>query len=220
MKPFPVDRSREFWTPDKAWLGDTVFILGGGDSLRGFDCSPLRNFGWILTINSSYWTAPFCDALYFNDHTWWSQPRVAGGPARRVELCKSKCTLITTSRAVKREAPDRVHRIYTMSGVPFRVGSGPVRQGRSSGHTAISLAAARGGKRLILLGYDMRIVGGRSHHHNEYSTNNDKLYSRDFIPAFQGWNEVAVKCGVQVLNATPGSALKEFPRVNLEDVLR
>jgi hypothetical protein len=91
--------------------------------------------------------------------------------------------------------------------------------GRTSGHTAISLAIAMGAVRVILLGYDMRRVDGRSHFHDEYGSQDDKLFSHDFLVHFAGWNEAARRCGVTVINTTPGSALTEFPSGDLNDIL-
>ena len=196
-------------------------MLGGGPSLEGFDCKPLHRLGWLLAINSSFKLAPYCDAVFFTDTTWWSGSWVPGGKPRKVELKRSGALLVTTSRAVKRDAPDHVKRVAAAMGVPFRAGQGPIRLGRSSGHTGVSLAAAFGAKRIILLGFDMkRDQNGRSHHHNEYASVNDKLYSHDFVPSFNGWNKIAVKAGIEILNATPGTALKEFPLIKIEEVLK
>lgn len=217
---FPVDRSREFWSPDQRWLGDTAFILGGGPSLAGFDCRILQDYGWILAINSSFRLAPYCDAVFFSDHTWWNGSWEPNGSPRKKALIKSGVLLVTTSRAVKRDSPDHVKRVSAASGQPLKAGHSPIRLGRNSGQTGIALAAAFGAKQIVLLGFDMRRVAGESHHHKEYSTENDKLYSKDFIPAFQGWNNVAVKSGIKVLNATPGSALNEFPKIELREILK
>jgi hypothetical protein len=64
----------------------------------------------------------------------------------------------------------------------------------------------------------MRIVDGRSHHHDEYKSEPD-TFTGNFLPAFKGWNDAGLARGVQILNATPGSALTEFPMVDLADVL-
>ena len=66
----------------------------------------------------------------------------------------------------------------------------------------------------------MCFVKGRSHHHDEYRSVNTKLYVVTFIPAFAGWKALADKSGVEILNATPNSALKEFPMVEIERILQ
>lgn len=213
-RPIRVDRSREYWTPDRRWEGDTAFILGGGGSLRGFDCSRLRGSGWVMAINSSFKTAPFCDALYFNDFSWFTGK--SDGKPRRKLIEASDALVVTTSRQAKGAAPDRL-KLLKMS--PTSSLSG-LRQGRSSGQSGISIAAAFGAKRIVLLGFDMRRIDGRSHHHDEYGSASDRLYSHDFIPAFAGWNAAAKQERIEILNATPGSALREFPSINVEEILK
>lgn len=105
------------------------------------------------------------------------------------------------------------------------VGSREIWAGRSSGHTAISLAIAMGASRIGLVAYDMRVVAGREHFHRDYHVNHDGTgrdltqYEKEFVPGFGGWNEAALASGVQVLNCTPGSALTEFPFADLDEVL-
>jgi uncharacterized Rossmann fold enzyme len=99
-------------------------------------------------------------------------------------------------------------------------GAAVIRQGRSSGQTAISLAIAMGAARIALLGFDMRTVGGREHHHAEYSGARDlDIYAREFVPAFRGWRAQARDRGVEIVNCTRGSAIMEFPFVALDEVL-
>lgn len=99
-------------------------------------------------------------------------------------------------------------------------GSPEIQQGRTSGHTAVSLAVAFGGCRVPLVGYDMRIVNGREHHHDEYKGPRDlSLYGNEFVKAFNGWHEAAQASGVEIVNCTPGSAITEFPFADLDQVL-
>jgi len=95
-----------------------------------------------------------------------------------------------------------------------------IQQGRSSGHTAVSLAVAFRAATVVLLGFDMRVVDGREHHHDEYTGERDLgQYATDFVPAFNGWREAALAREVTIVNATPGSALHEFPMVSLDEMM-
>ena len=220
-RPFKVDRSREYWTPDRTtWAGDTAFILGGGDSLRIFDCRRIKGRGWIVAVNSSFTSAPFCDVLFFNDFSWftdkWGEGAPDKGTPRRKTIERSQATIVTTSRQSKGMSPDRLKLVRMSANARLDA----LRQGRSSGHSAVSIAATYGAKRIVLLGFDMRRVNGRSHHHNEYGIADDRLYVKDFIPAFRGWDADAKKIGVEILNATPGSALREFKMIDIEELIR
>ncbi|MCJ9729551.1 hypothetical protein [Bradyrhizobium sp. PRIMUS42] len=82
-------------------------------------------------------------------------------------------------------------------------------------------AVVLGAARVVLLGYDMRFVGGREHCHDEYkgTARDGDIYQREFLPGFAGWDEAARAVGVDVVNATEGSALKEFQFAKLDEVL-
>lgn len=134
--------------------------------------------------------------------------------------------VISMSRTAKREMPDKVKRVQG-EGDPqalpgFSRGPHVIQQGRSSGHTAVSLAIALGATRVVLLDYDMRIVADREHCHDEYkgSARDSEIYQREFAPGFAGRDEAARAVGVEVINATEGSARKEFRFASLNDILR
>lgn len=204
-------RAEDFWTPDRKWEGKTVFLLGGGDSLRTFDLDRLRG-RIVVAINELVKRAPWADALFFLDNGWFDKNRTF------IEGFQGE--IITHSRVAKRAMGPRVKRVSLSERPDFPPPGSPViRSGRSSGHVAASLAVARGAARCVLLGYDMRIVNGRSHSHDAYSRLVPELYSQDFILNFAGWNMAARKAGTAIVNATPGSALTEFPMVDIEDEL-
>lgn len=92
--------------------------------------------------------------------------------------------------------------------------------GRTSGHSAIGLAVAMGAKRIGLVAYDMRLVGGREHFHTDYRGARDlTIYENEFVPSFAGWNAAAQASGIEILNCTPGSAVTEFPFADLDEIL-
>jgi hypothetical protein len=202
----------EIWAPEPQWLGRTVFLLGGGPSLRDFKVQRLKG-KTVMAVNSSCHAAPWADILFFTDYNWMQA---------HLDIVKAwKGLVVTPSSHAKTVLGDRIRRIQLVNRPDFsRPGELTLKFGRSSGHTAISLAVALGAARIVLLGYDMRRVDGRSHHHDDYLNTTDALYERDFIPWFKGWNEAAQARGIEILNATPGSALLEFPLVSIEDVLR
>jgi hypothetical protein len=208
----PAIRDFEYWTPERIFEGETVFCLASGPSLTRETAEKIRGRRSIV-VNSSYALAPFADVLYFTDSGWYEQRReiVANWPG----------LVISMSRTAKRELPDKVRRVkgIHMPGFPA-LGYPEILQGRSSGHTAVSLAISLGAARVVLLGYDMRVVGGKEHHHSEYVGPRDlDQYAREFVPAFAGWNENAMKVGTEIINCTPGSAVTEFPFADLDGVL-
>lgn len=209
-------RELEYWSPEPLFKSETVFCLASGPSLTAEVCHRVRGLRSIA-VNSSAVLAPLASVLFFTDSSWYEQRR---------EFVENWAGLvISMSRTAKRELPDKVKRVQGQGdpqGMPsFVRGPGVVQQGRSSGHTAVSLAIALGASRVVLLGYDMRFVEGREHFHGEYKGPRDvAVYERDFVPGFAGWNEAAIAAGVDIVNATEGSALKEFRFMSLNEVLR
>lgn len=207
-----VDRSREFWTPPRDLLhGQTAFLLGGGPSLRALDIERLRG-RQVVAINSACHLAPWAPILFFTDNNWFDDHRAIIEPWSGL--------VVTVSRHAKGKLPDKLLRIELAEMRTFTVGHQILKRGRSSGHTAISLVIALGCRDVVLLGYDMRVVDGRSHHHDDYHNPDVNLYATDFLPAFKGWNKAAREAGVTVRNATPDSALDEFERASIDDILR
>jgi hypothetical protein len=207
------------WTVEPLWLGETCFILAGGPSLADVDLSLLRGQRTI-TINSSVFRsleAGLDDGvLYFVDPEWFDIPR------RREAVEKWRGLVVTPSTAAKKALPwiNRIE-LETRRGFP-PLNSPTVRRGRSSGQTCIALARALGATTVGLLGYDMQEVGGREHHHDDYrgESRDPGMYRNHFLPSFKGWNEDAKRAGVRVLNCTPDSALDEFEKVDMHELLQ
>lgn len=206
-------RSREFWAPDQRFAGETVFILGGGPSLGALaaqDGGRLRGRR-VIAVNAAAKAFPWAEVLFFTDHGWLEKnlDLVIDWPGE----------VVTVNERAKAALPDRIRRVELDGEAPLAAGLRAIRQGRSSGQTAVALAAAMGAARIVLLGFDMRLVEGRSHFHDDYRED-PAVYPRSFLPGFAGWRELAQASGVEILNATPGSALTEFPAVDLEELLR
>jgi hypothetical protein len=88
-------------------------------------------------------------------------------------------------------------------------------------HAALDVAVAVGARRIVLLGMDCRCIEiagrRRSHCHSDYPAQwSDELYSDVILPMWKGWGERMRKRGIGVVNATPGSAIKEFSLVPLD----
>lgn len=208
-------REREFWTPAPLYAGQTVFIIGGGPSLRGFDFGSLAGCRVLATNVAAYdvehlTPAPdwfFIDTNIFDDN----EALVQRWPGR----------IFTASRRAKGQMPDRLFRIDQIHRPDFAPPGSPViRSGRSSGHVAISLAITMGATRVVLLGFDCRpAVNGASHYHDRYERGPDDpaIYAREFLPSFDGWHRAGRRAGVEIVNATPDSAVIEFPHVDIAD---
>lgn len=206
------------WPVEPLFKGETVFVLASGPSVTQEIADRLQGQKGqrVVVINSTYKLCLWADLWFFTDNNVYSDNRDA--------VAAFAGHVVTMGRLPKREMPLKVKRVKGNWGPDFIPGwDGVIRQGRSSGHTAISLAIAMGAARIVLLGYDMHLApDGREHHHNDYEGRPRDLdiYEREFLPAFKGWDADAKRCGVEIINCTPGSALKEFTMRDLDEVLR
>ena len=90
-----------------------------------------------------------------------------------------------------------------------------------SGFQAVGLALLKGCTRIALVGFDLRVVSGRSHffgdHPQPLRTNSDADFRR-FTQSFERAAKL-LPAGVEIINCTAGSALRCFPMVDLETAL-
>lgn len=94
--------------------------------------------------------------------------------------------------------------------------------GRDTGGSAINLAYLFGGEQIILHGFDMRRTQGeQNNYHSRHlaGTADNRRYEHIFIPSIKAMVEPLRRAGVEVINATPGSALTCFPYIHADKVL-
>lgn len=179
------------------------FVLGSGPSLNRETAARLEG-RYVIAVNNSYQRAPFAD-LFFNDINWFRK--------HRTDVERLPGRAFSTSYKAAQECA-KVRYVSAEIRAEFPA-PGIIRDGKCSGQKAIGLAVSLGARRIVLLGFDMREVDGRTHFHDEYR-NDASRYSDYFIPAFAGWRESAARIGVSIVNATPNSALTEFPVTSLD----
>jgi hypothetical protein len=231
---FPIDRFA-FVMPE--WKGRTVVCIGGGPSvtesaLALIEAARLRDAVRVIAVNDMYLVAPWADVLYFADARWWDWHN--GGIEKAwawkkfsVEQQKAafdsfagqKVSIFGSGMQVK--DPN----VYMLLQAEGRSGlSTHPRElvtGGNSGYQAVNIATLAGSKRVLLVGYDMRFDGYKSHSHNGHPIKSaSRTYSTEYVSKFATMNGSLPKLGVEVLNCTPGSALgKLFPIMSLECAL-
>lgn len=184
-----------------------AIILGGGPSLTQADVDLCRGKGLVIAINDAYRLAPWADVLYAADAKWWAWHK--GVPDFR----GLKFSL----------QPDAAQwpgvTVLTNTGEQgLELNPGGLRTGRNSGYQAINLAVHLGATRLVLLGYDMQLTGGKAHWFGEHPDRQHSPYAT-FLERFTHIVEPLAAVGVEVVNSSRETALTLFPRVPLEDAL-
>lgn len=173
-----------------------------------------------IAVNNSYRLAPWAELAWFGDIKWWDW--------HRQELLASGIPIATCCENVKLQQEmgegDRARiRFFNRDG-DHRFGlttrTGPfVSWNRSSGGAAISLCHRLGARTIVLLGFDMRRVEGEKNWHQDHKEPRHVNPFRRHLTPFLHILEDAAALGISILNATPGSAIHQFPFINLEDLL-
>ena len=199
------------------WDDRPVFIVGGGPSLIGFDFERLRGKGHIVGVNESMFRAP-CDAGVSTDVNF-------------IRNNTSRFDIIT----------DLGIRLYLVLGPhwPELVPSVPgavylrddrneglslytdtVRSGGTSGYSALNVAVLKRARRIVLLGFDYGCIGGKHHFHNAYTWFRDgEQYWPAWAKRFDAAAPVCRALDVEVINASPQSAITAFPKVSIDEAL-
>lgn len=208
--PAPVP----FWPPDRSFAEMTVTIVGGGPSHAEIDLDVLAGHRFIA-VNSSCRKvraiATEADPLYFSDNSWsehWPD-LIADWPG----------PVITSNRNSKARLGDAVRRL-DINAIVARLGAFPDHVFASSGHGAACLAAVMGAMWIVLIGFEGQAIDGRTHGHDDYWQTDLDAYPERFVPGWRGLAPVFAHHQVTVLNATPRSAITDFPFVALCDALR
>lgn len=192
------------------WPGETVFVVGGGPSLRGFDAACLVG-RHVVAVNNAWELVPAAQVVHFADAIWhrWNGERLANFTGRYVTTVARQ--LADDPRVCVLEKTGR-------EGIEFD----PAKlRGHNSGHQALNLAVHFGAARIVLLGFDMKTAAdGSFQYHAEHrrpSVAHD--YELRMIPEMRTTVAPLAEHGIEVLNATPGSALDCFPCIELVSVL-
>ncbi|MFQ5954709.1 MAG: hypothetical protein ACE5JZ_06580 [Kiloniellales bacterium] len=173
-----------------------------------------RSRARVIAINDAYLLAPWADVLYFCDCRWFEWH------AERPEFQAFKGLKVTLDEEVPKRHPD-IKGVRNTGRDGLEMAPTGIRTGRNGGYQAINLAVHLGAARIVLLGYDMKpAADGRTHWHGGHPVPlKETVFQRAMLPCFATLVRPLQELGVEVINATPDSALTTFPKRRLEDAL-
>jgi hypothetical protein len=151
----------------------------------------------VLVVCDAYRLAPWADVLVAQDSQWWRKRPDA-------------CTFAGRKFSANPNVPcvEQIKENSTLIG-----------RATNSGVMGLHVAIKLGAKRIIMLGFDMQ----GSHFFGPYTDglkNTTAARFRVFASFFERMNkDICVPQGIQVVNCTPGTALKCFPMMPLEEAL-
>jgi hypothetical protein len=216
------------YTVPKSWQGETCVILAGGPSLRDFSRFP----SWItdskcrvIAINDSWRLWPYSDVCYFCDPQWWQYQlakNLRDKPTGTLSFHDAIYKEFWISTAPGFEHHPQVHTLKFNGQTGLSTDPTALHHGSNSGFACINLAALFGAKRIVLLGYDMKCdKTGRTHWHNEPRPDGfARVLEQSMLPLFSTLVTPLEEAGVEVINATPDSALTCWKYQPLEEALQ
>jgi len=193
------------------WNGETVYIIGGGPSLKDF------KWEWLLgkktiAINKAFYSYPQADILYWTDGRFynWYKDDIDNFKGKKYTITPTYPGIAQDINVLKRGQKLGLEKERdTLS------------HGNNGGYAAINLAFHLGAKRIVLLGYDMGNNGTISHFHEGYPTHTtgDQIYKSQFIPAIESLGPLLKNAGIEVYNASMVSKLGVFPKITFEKAI-
>jgi hypothetical protein len=212
-----TSKRRDLISVNPIFKDQDVFIVGGGYSLTGFNFNLLKGKN-IIAINKSIIHVPFAQVLYFSDYRFylWCTNKINGDDDLIKAFLDYKGLVYTI--ASKIEDP-KVKVLLNTGKTGLDIQNGKIKHGGNSGYAAINLAYHLGAKRIILLGYDMKQIKGKTHFHKGYLTKqNDSIYKK-FIEPFESLSQIAKNMGLQIINTSMDSDLIFFKKEKIENFL-
>jgi hypothetical protein len=200
----------KYTTIQKRFDGETVYIIGGGPSLKNFDFRQLAGVRTIA-INKAMLYHTQTDVLYWTDVRFYTWYKNEIDNYKGLKFALKAGSQYTNDISILKKG--KAHGLETDRQT--------LAHGNNSGYAAINLAYHLGARRIILLGFDMASDGKDGHFHDGYPTRaaGDKMYQDKFLPGFKQLHSELKDSGVTVLNASPYSKLTVFPKITLEQAL-
>lgn len=199
-----------------AWATRPAVVIASGPSLDDaqldlIEQAHLEERVHVLAVNNTIERAPWADVAYFGDYTAIKHYRPKLAPLTCAEW-------VTIDRA----AAERWKLTHLKPASQNGMGLQRVHVNGNSGAQAVNAAVCFGARRIVLVGFDMRDgKDGRAHWFGQHPAPlvRKQLFG-EWLLKFETIARDAKQLGVEIVNATPGSALDLFPRVVLEESLR
>jgi len=207
------------WWQD--WRGECAAIIGAGPSVKKEDVEKLKDRIHVIAINESHRLCPWAEILYSCDLQWW---RLRNGAKDFAGL------KLTQDKDAARMFPDvkkitvqtlhspTVHSNDLLVDTPGVVGSGG-----NGGFQMTNLLVQFGITGIMLLGFDMRAIGGKVHWHGNHPEplwNPQEGNYQLWRTCFAGIAPKLKALDIDVVNCSPASTLNAFPKITVDDALK
>lgn len=219
-----VPKSRLPGAPRQWHACGTIVLVASGPSLTRADVAYCRGRDRVMVVNDAWQYAIWADALYAGDHEWWSHhkgvPKFQGQRWGSIPVPGGKIPRNEAELYVR--SVDQWGLFWVWGDWRHGLSSDPtlIHYGGNSGYQALNLAVLFGIRRILLLGYDMQDLDGRSHFFGEHPHPLRRWSDyKSWTDAYRTMVPDLVRAKVEVINCSRETALDCFPRAKLRDVL-
>ena len=232
------------WEVPKMWEGGECWIIGGGASLTEQFNIPKDIVQQVLSkeltpdvyspymfsihskhvigVNAAFLIGDWIDMMFFGDARFFLE--------YRVRLAEFSGLKVTSHERPSKAKYAKENIKYLPKNPKWGKGISPnpstVSWNGNSGAAAISVAVHTGVKRIILVGFDMKLNENyKQHWHGLYGTAGRKDGNPRGLPfhrhllGFKAIHRDSLIRGVEILNACPGSAITQFRKVTVKELL-
>jgi hypothetical protein len=196
------------------WYAWPCAIIASGPSAKKQPFDLLRGRARTIVINESWQLCPWADVLYGCDSKWWLWR--AGVPefhGLKVSQDEQACRAFPEIRKVEVDKDSNAINLEPV---------GKIGAGGNSGFQALNLAVRWGTKRIMLIGFDMRVDLGEHWHPRHYPPLSNP-HPNENLPrwrrALDGAKPTLEAAGVSVVNCSAVSMLAAYPKMTLEEAL-
>lgn len=200
------------WLPD--WSGETCLVVGSGESANACTVAKFRGRCRVLVINTSYQLAPWADALYACDMRWWREYHKEVADFAGLKITQDK----DAAANFKLHKVDLVDLHDPRADTILTDKRGTVGRGGFGGFQAINILVQVGVKRIPIIGFDF--IGGHWHGpHPAGLVNTREQTLENWRKTFDGQAPRFAQLGVEIVNLSPISTARNYPKMTAEQVL-
>jgi hypothetical protein len=226
------------------WEEEDVWILGGGPSVPEQFGIPSKIVQTVMNrtsppsvyssymkgihnkhvigVNMAFTIGDWMDIVFFGDNGFFLryQEQLANYPGLRVTCTGQTSVNVPWMKVLEKDT----EHVRGISRIP-----GKISWNKNSGAAAINLAAHTGAKRIILLGFDMNLNENKNQHwHDIYQRGkieeekDRRRTAATFERHLKGFAQIAFDArvlGIEILNASPTSEIKEFRKTTVKELL-
>ena len=168
-----------------------------------------------MVVQDAYRLMPWGDVLYGCDARWWDKH--SGAMDFEGEKWSSHSNEGCADDKIEMAEKYGLSLVKGAAGRGFSTEQDLIHYGDNSGFQALNTAILFGAPYIVLVGYDMRHIGGKSHFFGDHPSG---LYQRPEYESFvRHFDKAPAPDGVTIVNATPGSAVRCYPMMGLEEAV-